>query len=61
MLPRWESTSVSHICPLWSGFQDTEQPIQLPHHMMELGEVTASATQDAGFTTAHLLLLRAST
>ena len=38
MLPRWESTTGYHICSLWSGFQDLEQPIQLPLHMMGLGE-----------------------
>ena len=38
MSPRWESTPVCPICLLWSGFQDLEQPIQLPVPMMGLGE-----------------------
>ena len=57
MSPRWYSTLVSPICFMWSGFQDLEQPIQLPLPMMGLGEWP----QDAGFAIAHLLLYRAST
>ena len=38
MSPRWDSTLVSPICFMLSGFQDLEQPIQLPLPMMGLGE-----------------------